>query len=221
MGSELALVADAAVPAAAPGRALREREPGRGKPRQRARRGVFPLWACGRGADASGDRRHRSAISGDRRGPRRQGRRSRGMRRLRPLARKLRRWTGRNRPAILLYHRVARIAHDPWALAVPPDLFAEQMEALSRTRRVVPLTRLAEELERGRARANWIAITFDDGYADLLHEAVPAMQSFDCPATMFVTTGALGGDGFWWDRLSEAVFRPERVATALALGAGG
>ena len=142
------------------------------------------------------------------------------MRRLRPLARKLRRWAGRNRPAILLYHRVARIAHDPWALAVPPDLFAEQMEALSRTRRVVPLARLAEELERGRARANWIAITFDDGYADLLHEAVPAMQRFGCPATMFVTTGALGGAGFWWDRLSEAVFRPERLADALALGAG-
>jgi peptidoglycan/xylan/chitin deacetylase (PgdA/CDA1 family) len=134
------------------------------------------------------------------------------------VRRALRRWSGRHPPAILLYHRVARIEHDPWGLAVPPDLFADQMEALSRRRRVVPLDDLAADLERGRAPVNCIAITFDDGYADLLHEALPAMRRFGCTATLFLTTGALDTDGFWWDRLSDAIFGPQRLPDRLTLG---
>ena len=142
------------------------------------------------------------------------------MSRLGSLRRTLRDWSGRHPPAILLYHRVSRIEHDPWGLAVPPDLFADQMETLARRRQVVPLDELAAALERGHAPANWVAITFDDGYADLLHEALPALQRFGCTATLFVTTGALDGDGFWWDRLSEAIFGPERLPDRLALGSG-
>lgn len=142
------------------------------------------------------------------------------MRRLHALAATARRMTGRHRPAILLYHRVAAIEHDPWDLAVPPALFAEQMDALARSRRVVPLERMAEAVERRRAPANWVAITFDDGYADLLHEALPAMQRSGCPATLFATTGVLDGGGFWWDRLSEAIFRPQRLPRSLDLGKG-
>jgi peptidoglycan/xylan/chitin deacetylase (PgdA/CDA1 family) len=142
------------------------------------------------------------------------------MKRLHAIAARARRITRRRRPVILLYHRIAAIEHDPWHLAVPPSLFAEQMEALARSRRVVPLDRMAEAVERGRAPINWVAITFDDGYADLLTGALPAMQRSGCPATLFATTGVLDGGGFWWDRLSEAIFRPPRLPRSLELGRG-
>lgn len=133
------------------------------------------------------------------------------------VRRRLKRWTDRHRPAILLYHRVARLERDPWGLAVTPELFAEQVAALARARRVVPLERLAEEVERGRAPADWTAITFDDGYADVLHKACPVLKRLGCPATLFVTTGTLDQEAFWWDRLSEAIFRPGALPRRLEI----
>jgi peptidoglycan/xylan/chitin deacetylase (PgdA/CDA1 family) len=139
---------------------------------------------------------------------------------MRRVRRKLGRWADRRRPVILLYHRVARVDCDPWGLAVPPDRFAEQIEALSRHRKVVPLDRLVAELDRGRAPKDWVAITFDDGYSDLLYEARPVLERWNCPATLFLTTGALDADGFWWDRLSEAVLTPKKLSTSLHLNGG-
>ena len=143
------------------------------------------------------------------------------MKTIRRVRRKLHRWADRHRPVILLYHRVARIDCDPWGLAVPPDRFAEQIEALTRHRKVVPLDLLVAELDRGRAPKDWVAITFDDGYCDLLYEARPVLERCNCPATLFLTTGTLDTDGFWWDRLSEAVLTPKTLPDALHLNGGG
>ena len=142
------------------------------------------------------------------------------MRTIRRVRRKLHRWADRHRPVILLYHRVASIDCDPWGLAVPPDRFAEQIEALTRHRKVVPLDLLVAELDRGRAPKDWVAITFDDGYSDLLYEARPVLERCNCPATLFLTTGTLDTEGFWWDRLSEAVLTPKTLPDALHLNGG-
>jgi peptidoglycan/xylan/chitin deacetylase (PgdA/CDA1 family) len=142
------------------------------------------------------------------------------MRALRRARRRIGRWADRHRPVILLYHRVARIDCDPWRLAVPPDLFAQQVEALARQRKVVPLDRLVAEHDRGRAPKDWVAITFDDGYSDLLYEARPVLERWSCPATLFVTTGTLDTDGFWWDRLSKAVLTPKTLPHSLHLNGG-
>ena len=132
----------------------------------------------------------------------------------------LRRRMDRRRPTILLYHRVARQDCDPWGLAVPPALFAEQIEALARRRTVVSLERLADELERGRAPDDWVAITFDDGYADVLHEACPVLRRHGCAATLFVTTDMLDSHVFWWDRLARAILTPARLPEELELDDG-
>ncbi len=127
----------------------------------------------------------------------------------------------RRGPAILLYHRVARLDHDPWGLAITPELFHDQVAALARRRTVVPLERLADGLERGRTPSDWVVITFDDGYADVLHAACPILETFGCPATLFVTTGTLGADAFWWDRLIDAIFIPAALPDRLSLKVHG
>jgi peptidoglycan/xylan/chitin deacetylase (PgdA/CDA1 family) len=60
-----------------------------------------------------------------------------------------------------------------------------------------------------------VAITFDDGYADLLANAKPLLERADVPATAFVVAGGLGRP-FWWDELAAllgtvAARRPGRV----------
>ncbi len=48
-----------------------------------------------------------------------------------------------------------------------------------------------------------VVITIDDGYADFASLAYPLLQRHSLPATVFVTTGFISGETwFWWDRLS-------------------
>jgi peptidoglycan/xylan/chitin deacetylase (PgdA/CDA1 family) len=144
------------------------------------------------------------------------------LRRLRRLKRSARRLLERDRPVILCYHRVATVPCDPWALAVHPDRFAEQIEALVQERSVVPLSWLAEELSQGRAPKRIAAVTFDDGYADVLSEGCPILEHFGCPATAFLTTGAIGrAEPFWWDELAHIVFSADVLPRTLDIEIGG
>ena len=139
----------------------------------------------------------------------------------RALGGALRRALGRNDPLILMYHRVADVRVDPWDLAVHPARFDEQMDVVSRTRMPVPIDWLVGEISAGRRPQKAVAVTFDDGYLDVLRAAKPVLEKHDVPATMFLTTGTLGAPyGFWWDRLSEAVLTvsaaPDRMRLSFA-----
>jgi len=135
------------------------------------------------------------------------------------LRRKLKRLArgvlGRADPVILMYHRVADVAIDPWGLAVSPENFAAQMQALKRARKPVPLDFMVGEMLAGRPPAGAVAITFDDAYLDVLRNAKPILTALDIPATVFVVTGHLGRKkGFWWDRLAEATLGKTRPDAA-------
>jgi peptidoglycan/xylan/chitin deacetylase (PgdA/CDA1 family) len=104
------------------------------------------------------------------------------------------------RHAIILgYHRVTD-APDPYRIGVSPGRFAEQLAVLARMARALPLQELPELLAAGRVPKRTVALTFDDGYADVLHLAKPLLARFGIPATVFVVSGAIGRE-LWWDRL--------------------
>lgn len=100
---------------------------------------------------------------------------------------------------ILGYHRVTDGA-DPYRLAVTPERFAEQLALLARRTCPIHLEELPGLLAGGRVPKRTVALTFDDGYADVLHLAKPLLAQFGIPATVFVISGALGRE-LWWDRL--------------------
>ena len=102
---------------------------------------------------------------------------------------------------ILAYHRVTQLPSDPHQLAVTPENFRAQMLYLQQNCRCV---RFEEDWSAARAPA--VAVTFDDGYADNLYQALPILAAAQVPATMFICTGMLDGEGeFWSDELEQLV----------------
>ena len=121
----------------------------------------------------------------------------------RPRARRARMWLRRTRArllpgaAILGYHSISE-GDDPLGLAVSPARFAEHLEVLARRTRPMRLDALTRALRDRRVPPRAVVVTFDDGYADLLHAAAPLLERHDVPATAFVTTGS-PGQVFPWD----------------------
>lgn len=102
---------------------------------------------------------------------------------------------------ILMYHRVADVSQDPQLLAVSPQNFRAQIGYINEKYHIVPLSEIFEEIQKGIVSKNKIAITFDDGYKDNLYNALPILEEFNAPATIFVTTGNIGSEElFPWDR---------------------
>ncbi|RWE00112.1 polysaccharide deacetylase family protein [Mesorhizobium sp.] len=127
-----------------------------------------------------------------------------------------------NRPVVLMYHRIGEPLVDPWQLSVSPQNFARQIEILGETRDIVPLQWLVQRLCDGRPPRNAAAITFDDGYADVLQNAVPIMRRMNCLATVFVTTTAITDPAvFWWDILSRIILETTTLPDSLAIEFAG
>ncbi|HRE15882.1 MAG TPA: polysaccharide deacetylase family protein [Rhodocyclaceae bacterium] len=106
---------------------------------------------------------------------------------------------------ILNYHRVLP-APDP-LLDQDPDLatFRWQMHLLARYFNVLPLHEAVAALASGKIPPRAVSITFDDGYRSTHDLALPILQEFGLPATVFVTSGYVGKANMWNDRIVEAV----------------
>jgi pimeloyl-ACP methyl ester carboxylesterase len=127
---------------------------------------------------------------------------------MRALFQKLQRRINRSRPspAILMYHRIASPRVDPWGLAVEPARFEQHLAVIRRERYPLRMSEFMSRLERGRLPDTAIAVTFDDGYVDNLHEASPRLESADVPATMFLATDFVGqAHEYWWDELARGI----------------
>ncbi|HZS11561.1 MAG TPA: polysaccharide deacetylase family protein [Nitrospirales bacterium] len=117
---------------------------------------------------------------------------------------------------ILMYHRVVTLPTDPWNLTVSPEHFAEHLDVVKRLARPTTLERLASRIARHQRPHKDIAITFDDGYADNLRYAKPALERADLPATVFVVSGHVGAEKeFWWDELERILLQPGRLPARL------
>jgi peptidoglycan/xylan/chitin deacetylase (PgdA/CDA1 family) len=100
----------------------------------------------------------------------------------------------------LMYHSVSSVAGPLRDLAVPRKRLAEQLGALTAAGyRLVGLTE-ALELSTEGTTEGLIAVTFDDGYLDLLTEGVPALADADAGATLYASVGHLGRHADWLGR---------------------
>jgi peptidoglycan/xylan/chitin deacetylase (PgdA/CDA1 family) len=124
----------------------------------------------------------------------------------------LRRLRSRFRPgvAILGYHRVHDGADDPLGLSITPERFEAHLAIIARIAKPMRLADAARSLRTGNVPSRAVVVTFDDGYAGNLHVALPLLERYAVPATIFITSGNRGGE-FWWDRLVR--LRPQDPAS--------
>lgn len=123
---------------------------------------------------------------------------------------------------ILMYHRVTELANDPYLLAVTPKHFAEHLEVIRAHGVPMRLQELVRSLRQGRVPRRAVAITFDDGYADNLHDAKPLLARHELPATVFIAAGQIGrGREFWWDELDRLLLQPGTLPPVLRLELNG
>jgi peptidoglycan/xylan/chitin deacetylase (PgdA/CDA1 family) len=90
---------------------------------------------------------------------------------------------------VLCYHAISPTWPAP--LSVMPDRFRAQLHTLA-DRGYVGAT--FTEAVAGRARGRRVAITFDDGYRNVLTVARPILDELGWPATVFVPTDFVGRD---------------------------
>jgi peptidoglycan/xylan/chitin deacetylase (PgdA/CDA1 family) len=99
---------------------------------------------------------------------------------------------------ILIYHRVHPRPTPFMIDAMPPERFERQMRHLRRAYRPMPLDELALRSLEGTVPRGAVAVTFDDGYADNATHALPILQRYGIPATVFLATGCIGNGRIPW-----------------------
>lgn len=106
---------------------------------------------------------------------------------------------------VFMFHAVAE-RPSPFGLATSVDDFERFCAMAADAYDVLPLAELESRRRAGALPARAMAITFDDGYADNHDLAWPILKKYGLPATLFVTTGAVGGEQLLWFRRVAHVF---------------
>ncbi len=141
---------------------------------------------------------------------------------------------GRDVLTILAYHRVTPLEGDGRPLdtelvSATPDVFDWQMKHLREHMQPVSLRQVIEHIDGVRPLPpDAVAVTFDDGFADVYRYAFPSLRRHGIPATVFVITGNVeSGEPFWFEhaaylmaRLAPGTLRMDELDEALPRGAG-
>jgi peptidoglycan/xylan/chitin deacetylase (PgdA/CDA1 family) len=108
---------------------------------------------------------------------------------------------GKNKLSILIYHGVLA-SFDPMRPNEPTiSSFSWQMAVLNKYFVPLALSEALALLQAGTLPANAVCVTFDDGYKNNLEIALPILQQYAIPATVFVATGFSQGENMWNDRV--------------------
>jgi peptidoglycan/xylan/chitin deacetylase (PgdA/CDA1 family) len=101
--------------------------------------------------------------------------------------------TGLKQPStsVVIYYHVVKPEHR--------EKFAKQLDILCRLAR--PL--FADRTQIIIDRYNYVAVTFDDGYAGIIQTALPELISRNIPATIFVPSECIGCHPSWIDKESD------------------
>lgn len=111
---------------------------------------------------------------------------------------------------VLLYHRVGGGTSS--SVDLPAALFEEQMAALASSHTVVSMDHVLRCLEEAVPIGPCVAVTFDDGTADLIDSALPILERHAIPSTWYIATSFVdaekafdgAGSPLTWQALREA-----------------
>ena len=123
----------------------------------------------------------------------------------------------REKGAILCYHRVlphaeaVNLQGQKRNLAVSDRCFDEHLKHLKDNYQVISMDEMHEHI-LSNSDEFYVAITFDDGYKDNLDFALPLLEKYDLPATVYITTRFPEGDGWmWWYEAEDFVVENDTI----------
>ena len=117
--------------------------------------------------------------------------------------------------AIVVYHTISSPAKAlPANADISPERFESHLGWLAKRRERV--ARLADLLTVAESERR-IAVTFDDGYRDNLTVALPLLEKYEIPMTLFVATDFIGQDEF----LSEDELKKIAAHPLVTIGSHG
>ncbi|MBI1285835.1 MAG: polysaccharide deacetylase family protein [Thiobacillus sp.] len=111
------------------------------------------------------------------------------------------------RLSILIFHRVLPEIDPLFPGQATVESFDAQLDLLKSVFNVLPLPEAVSQLKAGTLPARSAAITFDDGYADNVTNALPILQKHGLHATFFIATSYLNGGRMFNDTVIESVRR--------------
>jgi peptidoglycan/xylan/chitin deacetylase (PgdA/CDA1 family) len=115
-----------------------------------------------------------------------------------------------------MYHGVCDAPSDalgPWKYTVSPSDFEEQIERLSDRYTVVSLNEAMDEVDGSEDLA---VVTFDDGYRNNLTNAVPILERYGVPATVYVSTAFVNGEIPYEYVVADALLEKDSIDITLA-----
>ena len=121
---------------------------------------------------------------------------------------------GKNgRLSILTYHSVLEKDDPLCPGSISVNDFSRLIVFLSENFNVIPLDEAVDLLKTGKLPARAVSLTFDDGYANNYDIALPVLQKYKVPATVFIATGFLDGGIMWNDSIIEVFrrYKPDKV----------
>lgn len=111
---------------------------------------------------------------------------------------------------ILIYHRVG--ARTGGQVDLDAAVFDEQMAYLAEAGLVTTLDDAVEQLVIGRAsepgcpgRPGRVVVTFDDGTPDVIENALPILEKYDVPMTLYLATAFVEEQRGFWDPTDPAL----------------
>lgn len=92
---------------------------------------------------------------------------------------------------ILIYHHVSE--KTPPSTSISPTQFKEHLAYLQTHHSVMPLAQIIKHIQSGNPLPeNAVAITFDDGFRNIMENAHPLLQEYSFPYTIFVNPAEVG-----------------------------
>ena len=114
--------------------------------------------------------------------------------------------------SIFAFHRVVPevSAHLNGDLYVSVQFLEDWLAALHKAD--VEVISMSDAIERVEDPGRFVVVTFDDGYADNLVYALPVLERYQAPFTVYVTTALVEGSGsLWWLGLENMLRQNEAV----------
>lgn len=118
---------------------------------------------------------------------------------------------------VFIYHRFGETRYPSTNISV--EVFAGQLDYLKNQGfQVLPLSQIARMVREGEALPDkTVGLCVDDAFSSFAQQALPLLQQYGFPATLFVNTDAVGAAGYLdWTQLQDAMTKGVEIGNHTA-----